>query len=563
MITTLKFDAEFASEVMKVIPPGYIDKTICGCGLTTVALENDVDTVIAVPTIYLAMNKSEQYPNERYNGKVLAVYGDTTMEEIKHYWEANKPRKIMVTYDSLSKVKDLLDRCKLVIDESNELLSKTKLKPEVIDNIFSIAQEYMDTVSFVSATPNPLKYMPEWVSTIDQVKIEWNKTSKSTPILYERTYPFKCLKNEIIIPLKEDGLMTVGDRIFSKIIVFINSIKQITDIVKELGLDKGECGIICGDSLTNDIKIGGLNRYVTGVLPKYLFITSSGFSGIDLVDEDAMTVVVSNVGKKWQMIDMLTDLKQAVSRQRNKNNPNYGSFIYIYNQSMFKKSEAELREELKYLYSKLCNSIKLYDIAVEGDIANGFEPYPDFKTYTLIKGNKYVINDQAFRADEYFIVETRKQYSKGFDIKGNFDSSEEVKPVIMPKDFTYKDAVCFFKYCLEKGKIDWTGCPAKKEWIELIETSYKLFEQVWQDQSYAKSMVKNYDNKMGLVRYKLDRKFTSGIRYTRKEAKIKLQEIYDLHHIERKAKHTDYDQLFKKVKHGMSGGITYIEILEK
>lgn len=69
----LKFEAEFASQVLQTIPDGYIDKTICGCGLTTVALENNVNTVIAVPTIYLAINKSEQYPNERYKGNVLAV----------------------------------------------------------------------------------------------------------------------------------------------------------------------------------------------------------------------------------------------------------------------------------------------------------------------------------------------------------------------------------------------------------------------------------------------------------------------------------------------------------
>ena len=35
------YEAEYASDVMSTIPHGYIDKTICGCGLTTIALEND------------------------------------------------------------------------------------------------------------------------------------------------------------------------------------------------------------------------------------------------------------------------------------------------------------------------------------------------------------------------------------------------------------------------------------------------------------------------------------------------------------------------------------------
>lgn len=161
MIKTVKFDAEYASEVMTEIPAGYIDKTVCGVGLTSVALENNISTIIAVPLIYLAVNKSQQYPNERYNGKVLAVNGDTTRGDIDFYVWNNKVLKIMVTYDSLHRVEHLLHRCRLVLDESDKLLSMTGLKPEVIDSVLNIAKEYKETVSFISATPIPLEYMPE------------------------------------------------------------------------------------------------------------------------------------------------------------------------------------------------------------------------------------------------------------------------------------------------------------------------------------------------------------------------------------------------------------------
>lgn len=69
----LKFDAEYASEVLSEIPNGYINKTVCGCGLTTVALENKFNTIIVVPTIYLTNNKVEQYPNERCAYNILGV----------------------------------------------------------------------------------------------------------------------------------------------------------------------------------------------------------------------------------------------------------------------------------------------------------------------------------------------------------------------------------------------------------------------------------------------------------------------------------------------------------
>ena len=35
----LNFDTEFATESMSDIPPGYIDKSICACGMTSVALK--------------------------------------------------------------------------------------------------------------------------------------------------------------------------------------------------------------------------------------------------------------------------------------------------------------------------------------------------------------------------------------------------------------------------------------------------------------------------------------------------------------------------------------------
>lgn len=230
MNKTFRYDAEYANEVMKEIPPGYIDKTVCGCGLTSVALENDVHTIIAVPTIYLAINKAKQYPNERYNGKVLPVWGETEWTEIEFYKYTNRPMKIIVTYDSLPKVSYLLDRyeCKLVIDESNELLSKTKLKPEVINKVFEIAEEYKDAVSFVSATPTPLEYMPKWISEIDQVKIEWNNTVKAQPLLATTSQPYKYLKEMIIDPLSQKSTLVIEGRKFSKVIVFLNSINHIT-----------------------------------------------------------------------------------------------------------------------------------------------------------------------------------------------------------------------------------------------------------------------------------------------------------------------------------------------
>ena len=186
----LKFTKEYASQELNKIPAGYINKTVCGCGLTTIALENDVNTIIAVPSVELIRNKVAQYPNSRSNNIILGVYGGVDTLDIADYVMNTDVVKIMVTYDSLWKVRHLLDFSHLVIDESNKLLASSKLKAsskstskqvDVVSQVFEIAKAHKDTVSFISATPTPLEFMPDWVSTIDQITMEWAGMAKAKP----------------------------------------------------------------------------------------------------------------------------------------------------------------------------------------------------------------------------------------------------------------------------------------------------------------------------------------------------------------------------------------------
>jgi hypothetical protein len=546
----LNYDTEYATESMSDIPAGYIDKSICACGLTSVALENDKNVVLAVPTIYLSINKADQYPNARSNNTVLPVWGDTSSTEITHYILGNPITKIICTYDSLHKVKHLLPDSHLIIDESNMLLSTTKQRPDAIANLFEIAYEYKDTVSFISATPIPLMYMPEWVSTIDQVKINWSNTIKVVPILCERTYPFKTLCDEFLIPLNSNGSMTVAGKTFDKVIVFVNTVLQISKIIRESGLNRDECGIICGDTLKNDVKIAGLKRYRNGNLPKFLFLTSSGFCGIDLVDDTAMTIIVSNTGKDWQMIDMLTDLKQAISRQRNKNNPNYGSYIYIYNQVIFSKSEEDLLRVIEDVRRKIEVNIPHYNYLKSIGEERNFMYDSDFEAYSLFKDGKYLINEQAFNADKYFILETRNQYLKGFDVRDRVGDCRKIEPVILPRQVNYSDLVDYFLKNNKDGEIAWGVYSTREEWIKVIEDSYRFFKKVWKDYTYAKEMIKNYGDTYEQIKLDIKCSFSIGSRYTRAAIREILKEIYIKYGINRLPRHYDLQKalLTKEVK---------------
>lgn len=568
----LKFKAEYASDVMSVIPAGYIDKTVCGCGLSTVALENSVDTIIAVPSVELIRNKIAQYPNSRSSNVILGVYGGVSKSDIEEYLSKNSPIKIMVTYDSLHRIEHLLDVCHLVIDESNKLLSSSELKSkskstsktvDITTKVFDIAERYKDTVSFISATPTPLEYMPTWVSEIEQIKMEWENTIKATPILLERTYPYKSLTNEILRPLNTENVLNLGNTTIKKVIVFMNSVESIVRVCKDSELSKEDVAIIASTSIENDVKIKGYNRLSNpNNLPKYTFVTSSGFEGIDLNDDDAISVVVSNTSKSYQMIDVLTDLKQAISRQRNKKNPNYSKFVYLYNQSIFSQTKEELEAELDDRYSSLVNAIYLWEVAKTSDKRSGFkytEDNKDFITYTNYteENETYTINENLFKADRYFILNIREQYQKGFDIKGDYTSYEVIEKPEIIADVDYKGMVELYN---ATGDIEQYSY--KYDYYKLINDCVKLYGKVWTDQTYAKKMVEEYHNEYGRLILTLRTKFQEGKIYAIKTVKTILQEVYNEYQISRTAKSTDLQE-FMLVREFRSNQGRYVEVINK
>lgn len=564
----------FASEVMDKIPYGYINKTVCGIGMTCVALENNQNVIIAVPTIYLAFNKTKQYPNNRYKGKILLVYGKTTMNEILEYVNTTQIIKIMCTYDSLAKVKFLLDNCDLVIDESNELLSRSKLKPKVIHTLFEIAKEYRYKVSFVSATPISIEYMPDWIAELDQITFNWAGMVNVKTILCERRYPYKAFRDEFGYQLYKNKVAYAGNRSFTKAIVFINSVQEIVKLIKEIGVDKKDCAIICGENNKNDLKISNIPRLETyNNLPMFTFITSSGFCGIDLYDTDAMTFVLSNINKDHTMIDIMTDLKQASSRQRCKNNVNYGTFVYIYNQSYFKQSKIDLENLIKENYIYVSNCLKLWELGkVEDDINKAFERMsstnPLFTNYTIkndITG-EYSINDFCFKADEYFLKEIHEQYRKGFNIKSNFNNHELLEEIIIDKPiiYSYADLVDYFYEHNVNGIVsDWGIHKDKTEWINIIEINFKLNRSVDKNYTRAKKLIQNLDNDYNQLVLAVYKYIKEGKSYTKDFIKVTLNNVYIGMGLIKKAKSVDIYEFYDTKEITVKGVIQVLMLRKK
>ena len=276
-----------------------------------------------------------------------------------------------------------------------------------------------------------------------------------------------------------------------------------------------------------------------------------------------MTIVVSNTKRNFQMIDMLTDLKQAISRQRDKQNPHYGKFIYIYNQSVFCKTESDLLDEFSCMYERIKDKIKLYELGKRKKLERSFPFTKEFKLYTIKHKDTFVINEQAFQADKYFILEIRNQYTKGFDIPGFFETSSSIEPIELPKEVTYKKLVEFFNTNNLNGTIDWGFYSVYKEWTEIIEASYKLYKKVWKDQTYAQLMIRQYGDGYAITKTYFRKIFKLNKRYSRDEVKQLLQKGYDELGIIRIAKCSDLKEIFKGVDDFPSNGKRYMIVFEK
>lgn len=592
-------NVEYAGQELSTLPIGYINKKSCGVGFTTVVIENKEPVIIAMPSIELVKNKAVQYPNERFNGTLLGVWSNTTDEDIATYVEdceaTKQPIKIMITHDSLHRVSHLLNEvegCKLVIDESDRLLAYTHMKikgrksffdTDVTTQVLEIAKKHIDKVSFISATPTPLQYLPKWVSSLDHYTYNWEGTISVKPLLMQRQFPFKALKEEILFPMQSNGTAKIGDRTFSKAIIFVNSVAQIAKLVKESGIDKEDVRVICADSVSNDKKINGFLRLTDpNNLTKYTFITSSGWQGIDLYDEEAMNIIVSSTSANHTMVDMTTDLKQATSRNRCKTNPNYDAYVYIYNQTAFDKSEADLLAIMDETKRSLGNTIESINEAKSGehqrDLIKRLFDNKEFKMYvkqdkeviTLNKNGaipkvKVTFNELSFASDKYFILETRKQYQKGFEVVSRLGGTFSKSDVVIASP-SYKACCNWFKSHVQPDNtIEWqTTAMANSEHADFIKEYYATFNKVDDNISRAKQELNAYKKSdITYIYVRIKGLFNRGGKYTVKEIKDALNALYEEVGLNRKAKWQDLQEAGMELKDVTVKGSRYKEIINK
>lgn len=265
------------------------------------------------------------------------------------------------------------------------------------------------------------------------------------------------------------------------------------------------------------------------------------------------------------MINLLTDLKQAISRQRNKSNPNYDSYIYIYNQNSFDKSEKELLDIIGDTEKRITdNCTLLNELKNDARYNSTLKTFSDsqiFIKYSLYDNDKWQINTVAFSADKYFILETRKQFTKGFDIISILKNMPiEIAPPNNKDIYSYNALVSKYEDSLNDDSIQFTDEEKATENYQMIETYYKQYGKLTNNSTYCKQMIKATGDNFLKLYYQV-RNAIKVQRYKKTELKSILQEIYKDNGIVRKAKETDLNEYNIQYEQKTIKGYKYIDVI--
>ena len=505
-------------------PLGHLilDKTICGCGFTEYCLNNSIPLVLCSPRKKLLENKEEQHNNGE-NPEMRPVYyfrndyennidydsnrGEEQLKtpfdnilssssssnyvaeieeqenlininkkerkdylapiknQLRSYVESHgishsNPFKIIVTYDSLHHVLDVLNEyypsnsyC-IVVDEFQSIFMDASFKATVeLDFVEDLKQ--CQNVLYLSATPMLEKYLVEldYFKDLRFFKFIWSdKRVENVRIQRETVRNINKRVGEIITDYREgrfpNKILSSGELRESKeLVIFVNSIRSICDIIRKCNLKPEETNIICADSSTNINKLKKVGHQI-GNIPTYgqphkmfTLCTRTTYLGADFYSTSAFTVVCSDCNIQTLTVDISLDLPQILGRQRLKENVFRNEVLILYKAETKKgaiinekklvndekvKVKLEKTQELLEEYSKMSDRGKLLWAEKAADAKSLYK-----NDYLGVSGRtgKAMFNYLVKVADQRAYDVSRKEYQDDITIRRGIESIESVNIV--------------------------------------------------------------------------------------------------------------------------------------
>ena len=356
------------------LPRGHVivDKGVTGCGYTEYTLTNNLPTVLCSPRKLLLENKSEQHQNDiniLYLKNEIKDINDiaTLRNKIRNHIflcdEENLPIKFLVTYDSSHYIIDILKELNLlqdfyfIIDEFQSIFLDAFFKSDVEFDFVEYLQD-CPNVLYLSATPMLDKYL-EKVDTFKNLpfyEINWSETGVVENIIIKRKFASslgsECIKivNQYLEGKFPSTFTKDNKIVFSTEVVFyFNSISDIIRVINKTNLSPSQVNIICADDGVNGNKLSKIGHSI-GKIPlkgetnkMFTFCTKTAYIGSDFYSDNASSYIFADPNIKSLALDISLDLPQIVGRQRNRKNPFKNNIVIFYKTK--RKDDKDLTEE--------------------------------------------------------------------------------------------------------------------------------------------------------------------------------------------------------------------------
>lgn len=370
--------------------PYILDKSIPGCGFTTWALTNSQNVILASPRKVLMRNKKEQLDEDKKPSFLCLSPKD---DEDSLTWDKLRvelgefinnrlmdgyPIKIIVTYDSYRKIKELLEKISpdffktfyTVVDEFQSIFIDSRFKPTTELEFINVL-ENVQRVCYVSATPMTTDYleMMDQFKDLPCYKLDWKtldpnrvsfpeirkralRTITSAVRPYIKSYREGRFEHRISPILRED-------RVSKELVIYLNSVKDIVKIIKTFKLDPAEINIICSNTDKNrrtiKTKLTDVlgKEYTIGKVPKrgeprkmFTFCTRTVYLGADFYSDNARSIVISDANIETLAVDITLDIPQILGRQREEDNPWRRTLVVIAKHNMQQPTPVEEYERM-------------------------------------------------------------------------------------------------------------------------------------------------------------------------------------------------------------------------
>lgn len=427
----IKYISEFKDLYNNIPTNGHyiLNKKVCGCGATELFLGCDKKCILASPRKNLLYNKYSQHLSDnfhlfRYNGDKDKYFSNgsisssetvTYKENLRDYIKKGGT-KILTTYDSIKHTHEILielgenlEEWEVTVDEFQIMFYDCHFKATTEYEFYKHLQSFPNVV-FLSATPfleeyldqldffkNMTMYELEWPRTmVEKPKVNMTKTSKNITKLCEGI--IDKYRNG-----KGETTLVDGKEYRSKeAILYINSVKDIVKVIKNLNIKPEEVNIICSSTPENIGKLKELSKamnmeYKIGDIPgkgdthkMFTFCTSTVYVGADFYSDNAYTYIFANPKVESLTIDVSVDIQQIIGRQRLDSNPFKNMATLYFNTKASDMTEEAFNESIRLKNEKTNRQIENFNSAPhKEEFIEGLNKKPNHKeNYCCISKDK-------------------------------------------------------------------------------------------------------------------------------------------------------------------------------